>query len=258
MQGVTKYIYDFSKYNKLVNSNLIYNVVLELIDDLELDEYIKTILICDLKLNTLTRYYINERKLCIDLKKLIYCVSKFIADQKTDCSYEDKILLTNLYIVKILYHELEHAIQEKKISIYSNDETEILILSEKWEEKLKKLNLKLYEKDKYLYNPIERQANMMSCRRIIEICNFLNNKEIINFFKRELINQSLLGYEESNNYPIFKYFLGNSDFLEICDIVKKESIFDFSERLNMGLEISEHEYSSLEEKRKRIIKVKKE
>lgn len=256
MQDVTKYIYDFSKNNTLINSDFIYNIVLELIDVLELNEYIKTILICYLKSNTLTRYYVNEKKLCIDLKKLIYCISNYIANQKIDCSYEDKILLTNLYIVKILYHELEHAIQEKKINIYFNDETKILVLSGIWEEKLKKSNLKLYEKEKYLYNPIERQANMMSCRRIIEICNFLNNKEILNFFKCELINISLQGYEERDiNYPIFKYFLGNSDFLRISDIVRKVRTFDFSERLNIGLEISENEYYSLKEKKKRIIKV---
>ena len=197
MQKLTKLIYDFSKNNTLINSNFIYSVILEMIDDLELDEYIKTILICGLKSNTLTRYYINEKRLCIDFKKIVYYVSNYIANLKGDYSFENKILLINLYIIKILYHEFEHAIQEKKIKCFSNNETKILTLSSIWEDKLKSKSIKIYEENRYLYNPIERQANIMSSKRVIEMSSLLENQVIFNFFDYELINLSLYGY--SNN-----------------------------------------------------------
>lgn len=251
MQELTKQIYDISSNRNIINSRHIYNFILKMIDSLKLNDYIYEILFCDIKGKSLTRYYINEKRLCIDFKKVVYYVSNYIANLKKDYSFENKILLTNLYIIKILYHELEHAIQEKKINYVSNDETKILTLSCDWEDKLKSNNIKLYEKEKYLYNPIERQANIMSNKRIIEICNILENQEIFNFFDRELIDLSLYGYsDKGSDYPIIKYFLGNSEFSTIKDLIKKDGIFNFDKRIDMGLEISENEYYSLEEKKK--------
>lgn len=252
MQELTKQIYDISSNRNVINSRHIYNFILKMIDSLKLNDYIYEILFCDIKGKSLTRYYINEKRLCIDFKKVVYYVSNYIANLKGDYSFENKILLTNLYIIKILYHELEHAIQAKKIKYVSDDETKILTLSSIWEDKLKSNNINIYEESRYLYNPIERQANIMSSKRIIEMCNILENQEIFNFFDYELIDLSLYGYSnKGSEYPIIKYFLGNSNFSDIKDLVKKDSIFNFDKRIDMGLEISENEYDSLEEKKKR-------
>ena len=251
MQELTKQIYDISSNRTIINSRHIYNFILKMIDSLKLNDYIHEILFCDINGKSLTRYYINEKRLCIDFKKIVYYVSNYITNLKGDYSFENKILLTNLYIIKILYHELEHAIQEKKINYVSNVETKILSLSSIWEDKLKSNNIKIYEENRYLYNPIERQANITSSKKMIEICNLLDNQKIFNFFDLELIDLSLYGYtNKGSEYPIIKYFLENSEFSAIKDLVKKDGIFNFDKRIDMGLEISESEYYSLEEKKK--------
>lgn len=232
--------------NNIIDNKYIYHITLYLISVLKLDDYIYNVTISNLPRNSLMRYLIREKKLVIDIKKTIYCVVSYIKN-KSNC--ENKILLTNLYIVKILFHELEHAIQERKINCTDDYETKILVLSKECEEKIKINNLNFYNNFEYLYNPIERQANIVSTRRIIELSKNLFYKEILEFFYNEFLTQVLLGYKEDGfDYPLLKFFSGEKEFLRIFDKINKDKKIYFKERINLGLEITDNEYSFLKER----------
>ncbi len=248
MQEITRYIYDFSKCGCLANETFIRKNIEYFLEYYQLNNFVAKIFIGDYNQDFLARYFCESKKLYINYRRLLYSVVSYISNFSSLYDYNEIMLMTNLYISYILIHELKHIIQDKKMQLEGSEEAELLVVSQEWEYQLKLKTL--YNNVLYRQNPIERQADIFSLKKIIEICNLINNKKIYKFYSKKLLERSFEDYErKSNAYPTQSYF---KNFLDQNRIFKiKESLrtaMGVFERVEFGLPLNDLEFQKLEKK----------
>lgn len=244
MDDVTKLIYDISSKNKIISECDIDNIYENLIYKYSLDGFVKDINIDNFRINSLAFYAPLEKKIYINYKIMVYTVVNYIKKNNELFHSNDNFYLMNLYILKILLHELKHVKQEKLINADNSIETQILIKSNQCEEFYKQN--KVYTKLLYDCNPIERQAELFALISTIDVSKELSNNRLIDFFKKEYLKKRIQNYnlDSVDGYPAyiyFKNFLNNNDINYFDNFYK----FDINKRLELGLAIDEYEYNCL-------------
>jgi len=243
MRNLIKIIYDYSKKGKVVNKDFIYHALNTLINEKFLNDYVLRIKILNFNRAVLATYCETSKTIYVNYQKLIYCVSTYISSNVNVLNYQDRFLIVNIYILKILLHELEHVIQVKKIDISKNSESKLLLISNEWEQILKNEEMKKYNQQLYEVNPLERQATLISYKKIREACQEIENKNAIIFFKKEYLSYAFKNYISAKNmFPAKIYFANFPDknlIKKTIELFEKEK---FNLRFDLGLNISEEEY----------------
>lgn len=180
----------------------------------------------------------------------------------------DAIYYTNIYVMHVILHEIDHVIQFKNSKNKSNLTEEIMYLTNNVS---KIINSRLLSQDltdeelikkvkkiesifsaMWEYAPHERLAEYNSYKKILEITDEIKNKipsvyEYIKFYLNTLLLQGYVENDTSSPTEIYFEAVDLKDTLENNTSYKKKE-HDFSERYKLGLFIKPEEYK--EEKRK--------
>lgn len=178
-------------------------------------------------------YYSLDKAIYMQLDNVYVFCKGSTNNKKLD--REEQITITNLLILFILLHELEHANQEnKKYGTYL--EAQILF------ECATKEN-----DDTYAISPKERFANIYALLQILEIANMLGlSEKIINYFKKDLQYKIIFPYIwliKRNVGPTNEYFKAHNNyamFEKLNELSKDNPNLDF--RILFGLPISKLEF----------------
>lgn len=261
--------------NKLITCDSIYSMFEQmLLENEDIDCFLSNLSFKSIDGNTVAFYANDKKRIYIDYKKLVYISVK--ESFKVD-NY--KLIFINLNILKVLFHEFEHANQEKKMKFDENDfERKILLITNKSEtiinDWLMKKDVNYLElKNALLFNrflhenaqfyetsPVERQAEIEALYKIICISKFFNNNYIVKVFEKSMLNISLKNYKLDNNrrqYPIqlfFEYYNRYFDCENFYKLFEEMNIenYQLPFRISYGLKISYDEFRSLKLKQKII------
>ncbi len=233
MYNLEQYIFDHFK-NKLINSKDILNILILLINNYSLENYISKIILSS-NPYILARYYSSKKIIIINYDKLLENTINYLKEQG-----HNDILLINLYIIKILWHEIIHALQKQIIENNTNEISKIFTLSENLENSLKQQDINFYLNHKYFYNPLERQANINSVKNILNLT--ILSKENLNYFTLEYLFYCLNGYDFG--YPILKFFNNTVYDKKIKSLIQKS--FNYDLQIELGLKLEYEEYNELE------------
>lgn len=265
-------VYDYSLNKKFIDNKTMEEICNIITYNIDFSEVLKRICISN-KIFTLDyAYYDYDEKLInINIKKIIINSTE---DFKRIFSSENLYLFINLYVLKVLFHELNHALQIKCINKKNNDIETILLLYSYFTLNIFsatnsniKQNTLLYKKT-YNYNPAERLAEIDALSCIIE---FIDKQQCVNInikklFQVQLINTQLLKYKNIfKNIQVPSYlFLSKIGFEHIWNsfdfmndgyenqLKLAMEYYSLEDRLRLGLPISNDEYFSMIKKRKKL------
>lgn len=260
MDKLSQYIYNYSNKGYLPNEYFINFITEALVGKYSLNQYIKQVIISNFDNNSLAYYSLGDKTIYINFGKLIYSTGIDISSKMKTNSYEEKILAINLYVLKVLLHELEHANQEMKMNNQHEDlETTILKLSNEYEMHLKKLRLNYLDYRKlYFTNPLERQAELSALRKVSNLVKDYKCIHLSNLVNKEYLMTSIADYTINDMkciYPIETYFNFWDKYYDILDSIKNIPLLgsNIDMRLDLGLRISSNEYDKLNEKVRKIL-----
>lgn len=254
MDDISQFIYDHSNKELVPNEYFINTVFEILIDQYSLKQHIKNIIISNFNNNSLAYYSSDDKTIYINFCKFIYSIGLDLSRKMDTNSYEEKILGMNLFVLKVLLHELEHANQEKKMNNHFNDfEARIFRISSEREMYLKKSQLyNLNYNNLYFRNPMERQAELSALKETLMISKNLEQSILSNLIEREYLITSISDYQLNPPqliYPIITYLDSWYKCDEIFDCINEIPLLASNRdlRLNLGLRISTDEYDELKE-----------
>ena len=262
--NITNYILKAFKDRQDINKEYIEDIANMVINNLELDCFVKNVELRQLNGKSLARFYLNSKTIIIDLNKII---KKLESIRGLNISYESRLLFYYIETVEILLHEIEHVNQTKKaLNHEQNLEAKILTASIIFgcvSSDLKKYQLlldagytdeqlKLYFNEKAMiyknnYNiaPEERLANYYSGFMMIKILeSFKDNHDMWQYKVYTFLKSLLNGYDISLN-PTKTYLeeLGTTKILTEGELKGNNLALD--KRLSLGLKIEEAEKAKL-------------
>ena len=190
---------------KVPDDNFIDSIISIIIKEEKLIEYVK-----DIDYNyqniALASYFYESRILKFNINKMIkdysdiYKIHKRIYDTSSD--YFDKYLFICLSVLEVIFHEIEHVIQNKKANTLPQDS---------FERKLIEINNiaievypSVYKKHHDLFS-IEREANIISCNKIRTFLDMseITTRYIINVFNSKY-NRLIKEYYSKNSCPLLE------------------------------------------------------
>ena len=256
MEQITNIVYNLSKNGHIADEKVMQKYFEFYSDKYMLDKYLKNIVISNFKNNSLAYYSSDTKTIYINFCKMIYALGLESKQCKYTDTYEEKIMMINLYIVKIIAHEIEHVLQEIKInSGIINIENDILSVASTHERNLKANGI--YKGILYHTNPIERQVELKALKSILQVAKEINNLNIIGLIKNEYLTKIICDYNfetSPNIYPYQIFFCKNLNGMEyILDIIKKIKEMETLScnedlRMNMGLKLTSQEAHKIRRK----------
>lgn len=258
MEQITRLVYDLSSSGHIADEKVIEKYFEFFSDEYRLDKYLKNIVISNFKNNSLAYYSPDTKTIYINFCKMIYALGLESKQCKYTDTYKDKIMMINLYIVKIIAHEIEHVLQERKInSGIINIENDILSVASTHERNLKANGI--YKGMLYHTNPIERQAELKSLKSILQVIEEINNLNISRLISNEYLTKIICDYNfetRPNIYPYQIFFGKNINDMEylsnITRKIEEMEILDCNEdlRIDMGLKLTSQEIHKIRRKLK--------
>ncbi len=243
MENILKIIYDKTVNNQILDLKDIEKILELLVIDKCLNDYILNINVQHIRSNNLASYSNYTKNITVYIEKVEQMVKDI--EKNILISNDFEILLyKNLSILQVLFHEVEHANQQK--IAYNENSLEAFII------RLSYLVKNCYTEELYEYCPEERLAEIKSFEEIITLIGYLNNNLSIlpEILYTEQLKRLLRGYHYSNafiNVPIIDYFtLGNkSELLNAFDFSDNiQSQYTLTERFRYGFPISIGEYGT--------------
>lgn len=256
MEQITRLVYDLSRSGHIADEKIIEKYFEFFSDEYMLGKYLKNVVISNFKNNSLAYYSPDTKTIYINFCKMIYALGLESKQCKYKDTYEDKIMMINLYIVKIIAHEIEHVLQEIKInSGIINIENDILSVASTHERNLKANGI--YKGILYHTNPIERQAELKSLKSILQVIEEINNSNISRLISNEYLTKIICDYNfetRPNIYPYQIFFGKNLNDMEyLLNIIRKieeMEILNCNEefRIDMGLKLTSQEVHKIRRK----------
>lgn len=216
-----------SDYTELLNEEDVKQILIDLIYSNNLISYVDKIIFS----NNIefARYCLKSKILYFNLNNILHYI--ILKSKKNKITNNTELVnYLNCNILIILYHEIVHVIQRKNYN-------EIIFYSELYEQQLKLKNK--YNINKYLSNPIERQAFIKSLVYVLLITKDNTNKTNI-ILKNELINRINYGYYSEKKFPI-KSFFENSLYYESISKLSNIGDMNLDEKLEYGLKLDDTE-----------------
>lgn len=252
MLDIFKLIYENSRSGKLVNKEFIINVIRMETNLKNLREYVQ-----DIKFETVPQndnytafYDISKRIITVSLSG----IEKMLEDHALYLdlfSNGERFFFPNYLVCRTLVHEIGHGHNLKKRLFGTNIDADLLRLANE-------ASLGQY----YAYYNLDFDERYTSIRANMEVLHLLSYiatfaPNLIDFFKNELLESTILSYERDNNAiisPTLEYFriIGVEKYLPMFNWYNKEDFdkmsfqyrenYSLSDRLLYGFPISKEEY----------------
>lgn len=253
-------IYTYTINKKVPDDNFIDSIISIIIKEEKLIEYVK-----DIDYNyqniALASYFYESRILKFNINKMIkdysdiYKIHKRIYDTSSD--YFDKYLFICLSVLEVIFHEIEHVIQNKKANTLPQDS---------FERKLIEINNiaievypSVYKKHHDLFS-IEREANIISCNKIRTFLDMseITTKYFMNIFNSKY-NRLIKEYYSKNSCPLLELLTITGGKISYSGIsitrnntnkilMKTKRNLSLEERLIKGLPLNKEEYYLIKNK----------
>lgn len=249
-------IYNYAFNSKLPDVEFI-DSILSIIIDKDLIKYINKV-DYSYKNIDLASYQYESGILKFNLNMIIdYYTNYYSQNRKiyhNDMNSFDKYLYMCLNVIEIVYHEIEHVIQNKKINTLSKDDFRRQLIETSFI--AVEVYPNLYEKRHDLFS-IEREANIRSCeeiKKILALCEVSPKSIKKNFSKR--YNQLINKYYSKDNYPLLEFLTiirgklsYNNNSIEAYNtneiLTSTKADFSFNDRVLLGLPLDKKEYHKL-------------
>lgn len=248
MENILKIIYDKSINNKIIDINDIDKILELLINKKQLNNYILSIDVQQIRSNNLASYSNYSKKITV-YPYTIELMLDNIESNILNVSDFEKILYKNLSLLQVVLHEIEHANQEKKLYVENTLESFILRMAYTVDNS--------YFESLYEYSPQERFAEIKSYKEVIFLISYIKNKldKLPFILEMDKLQRFLRGYHYNQgkvNSPLITFFKqGNKELiLKSFDWYKNNSFdkvyiqYNLEERFNYGFPISLDEYSN--------------
>lgn len=281
MNNILDLVTEYSKKRKILDEDAIEKIINYYIDDFEVSIINNIYIINKIELLlsnvTLGNYVEDYIEIFYSRIKTYIRGAYYITESpiENDLILYERIWRINIFILSILFHELEHA-QQAQISLNNNPnnfEEKLIIIENNFMDHLgqKVLNKCEYNKETkeysftipqmllyriawyldnkkydrlYNYSLLERLADIDSKEKIIYILSE-NKTDIPNLYKlleQILISRKLREYDESKDSPTIDFFnklIGKKNF----SYDDMPTNYTLEERLRLGLPISSIEYT---------------
>lgn len=265
-----KIIYDYSFKGRILSPKDMKVILEYLVNYYNLNNYIDFILINEIKYDkgeNILVHYFNKTKQFVIYSDTVKTITTHIFNNSMFNRF-DAIYYTNIYVMHVILHEIDHVIQFKNSKNKSNLTEEIMYLTNNVskiinsrllsqdltdEELIKKVKkIESIFSNMWEYAPHERLAEYNSYKKILEITDEIKHKipsvyEYIKFYLNTLLLQGYVENDTSSPTEIYFEAVDLKDTLENNTSYKKKE-HDFFERYKLGLFIKPEEYK--EEKRK--------
>ena len=245
--------------NYIIHEEDILDIISQYIKAYDLEQFIKDVNF-DNNLSVLASYNCSNLTININMKRLWETCYKW--SNKLQSLYKidnsNYSYLLNYYCLYILFHEITHANQKKQHDLLIKNTDSMYIFLYELNEKLQLENKDLYNKHHDLF-PMEIEANNTG---LLNSYNLMSHTKLPSKEKRILhlqyVRSLLSNYEKINKFHI------NTPFNKLASIDKRinldlynellnESRLNKIERLNLGLDITPHEYNSLQREKIRLL-----
>lgn len=259
-EEILNIIYTYTINKKVPDDNFIDSIISIIIKEEKLIEYVKDI-DCNYQNVALASYFYKSRVLKFNMNKMfkehssIYEIYRRIYDTSSD--YFDKYLFICLSVLEVIFHEIEHVIQNKKVNTLPQDN---------FERQLIEINTiaievypSVYKKHHDLFS-IEREANITSCDKIRTYLRIseITTKYFMNIFNSKydrLINE----YYSKNSCPLLEFLTITGGKILYNGIpitrnntnkilMKTKRSLSLGERLIKGLPLNKEEYHLIKNK----------
>lgn len=237
MENIFRIIYDKTKKRDILDKKDLVKILEIAIVDKQLNDFVQSVNIQLIRSNGLASYSVDTKKITIYINT-IETMKNNIKKYTLIGNEFEKILYTNLLILQVILHELEHTSQQKNLNSAITLETLIIKLSQMINcDDMKKL---------YEYCPCERFAEIKSMHEVEKMLNYLSKKSLIltEIMELEKLKRYMRGYHYQNSMiksPIIEYFSkGQNEYaIKLFDIYAHREL---TERLYYGFPIDLEEY----------------
>lgn len=277
---IVSLIYEYAKDNKPIDMKFIERIIGAYVTDRQLQQYVEKV---EWETGDTAAYVFFTKTIKVH-PEIYEKTYEFVMNNISgfDTRYEE---LTAVYmrVAQAILHELEHASQFRTVCSENHDTVEAKLLAASLEWVLTKLDnydlvtaaqINKYLEERYhkyvVFDPAERLANIRSWRTIGQGMSEMLDRCTFKLFSFAIINENANLFRAYMEIPDrtmcpAEYFLKETDHIGTLrelglggygttDYRRK---FDFSKRLELGLEISPVEYYQAEAMYDSFTKVKK-
>lgn len=231
--------------NHILSQNEIDKYVFDIINYLEIEDYIVDLEFVDIK-DSFGTYSFENLTIKLDIPKII---SEAKINYKAFNINENEVLFINLNILQAILHEVMHAIQ----NCYMNEfDYAYSILYAKELIFKNKMSDELYDKYYYLFS-YERDAIITSLENILHIIKtyYKKSEKTFNYFLFNLYEFLILGYkEDKNNIKSPAEQLYENIYHENTPILSNIDIYD---TMKLGYQINPKNFHDFKKNRIRKI-----
>ena len=212
------------------------------------------------KLDTIAKYSDSKNIIEINMNRLMEVCNMWATKlQKTfHIDNNNYSYLLNYYILFSLFHEITHAMQKKKHDALSLTTNKVYVFLYELNDDLMNRNKDLYTRCHDLF-PMEIEANNTG---LLQSYNLMSHTKLPNREKKimhlQYVDSLLSNYEKINKYRIKSPFnkLYNEDNkinINLFNQLLNEVNLSKLERLNLGIDITPHEYNGLQREKIRLL-----
>lgn len=237
--------------NYVMKENDLLEVVYHYIVENELELFIRDVNFND-KLDDIARYSDSKNIIEINMQRLMEVCTMWSNKLQKTYHIDDKYYtyLENYYLLFSLFHEISHASQKKQHDFLGLTTNKVFMFLYELNEKLQYDNSDLYNRCHDLF-PMEIDANNTG---LLRSYNLMSHTKLPNREKKimhlQYVNSLLANYEKINKYRIKSPFskLYNEENrinMNLFNKLLNEAKLSKIERLNLGIDITPHEYNGL-------------
>lgn len=215
-----------------------------LIYDKNLNNYLNIVTFEKSKSNNLAIFLINHKKLLFDYDNINYFFNNWYRNLGLPLDANEMRRFYNLYVIKIILHEIKHVFQVKESEIRKNDSIGIILKEGIELGRRSPFNLTYNERLLYKYMhdyiPTEKDAEISCIFELINLNNkrnFLTTNELSVLYY-ELINHLLKGYSLKKNMcstELYYFFRGKAK--EFYNILFNEDYNNIT-KLSWGIPVN--------------------
>lgn len=224
------------------NETNIISIIKALINEYELEDYVKNIFVNVNKNKSYGQYFPETSEIYISSANILDSISKWYKYEYLELSDIAFMRLSNMLVLETIEHELTHVKQTKESELHLDDSLHKIINEGIEFGRRFPKNISFYEKTIYylFYNKIliERNANIMAIINLLKRNEEINlfGKRELSFLKKELFNWIKYGYSE-NSCPAKKYYFLRGKSKEYETITFDEE-YDYTTTISWGLPIN--------------------
>lgn len=241
------YLYD-RIHSKIFTKEDVSNYINELIDFLELNEYLSEIVFTPDRYANMAAYNLGDRKIKVALQAIINEARMTLNMMKR---MPDNNGMINAFILETLLHEITHIYHNYLITECDNDISKVFRMQLEYFYSDDPFKLDQYN---YYYNKLifERDASITAIENILRIImKYSNDKQLYKYYYKELKKFILTGYKEYKDRVLSPIEVIQSEIFATEPLIVEN--IDLYDKFRLGFMVSKEEYSYFKENIDEII-----